>query len=838
MSQNETERKLNEVFAQGQRLIFWFDDSGEYAAEIDSLRLDARVLKLTGKNYLQAKVLLEQEAREQAFLVYAPFARPKDGDNPLADTVYYSRVFSTDRVTEAMTQMAIPEQLRQSLAAYPQFWRSKARMDKFMALELQPMTEDTIHIAILCALSGCRVVHFDEVTKRLLEGGKEKGQEILDSFEQQGALGSFWQYCERFYGYAETNPSFDGLAATLLLTYTAAQGADLPGRLSGYVTQRKNNVSVFLSNFMGNAATREAFDKMSNDFARRLNIHQALDGMDSETLLGLDAFAAVDEILLERLADKLLSEEADIQLGGLTPEVLANKRTGGVLHFAGNYKLAYQMLVAAKQLMDFTREDLSYSSAREMAQAYADRLCLADTAYRKFCWLYDQLPLNKAYERLSDLVERLYVNKWLDPFNRHFSDLLEETVRTSLGLPLQEKFAAQYIAPRVGKERTVVIISDAFRYEVGRELAENLNRDVKFDAKVEAMAAALPTITEIGKPSLLPHREFTISEDFTVRVDGKPATTMEQRQTILQERYPKSISLGLDGVLDMPKRELQEKCQGKEVVYVYHDQIDARGGSRTANEVFSACEDALQKLEKGIRKLTDSISSTYYLVTADHGFQYRRSQVEEHEKIDVRGLNALRADKRFRLTARAEQLPGTLFFLYPQVGPEACISFPRNASVYKLQGGGTNFVHGGISPAELLVPLLTIRTRRGRQNVRKAELALLSTQRRIGNLITQPIEFIQSDPISDTVKAAQYKVFFESEDGQVVSTIEQISANSASSDAAARIFRKSFTLQNRSYSSRDRYYLVIQDAEDGIAQSQRHEFTIDIAFAGNFGFRV
>ena len=70
MSGNETERKLNEAFAQGQRLIFWYDEAGEYAGEIDSLQLDATVLKLTGKDYFRTKVLLEHEA-QIAFLLYA-----------------------------------------------------------------------------------------------------------------------------------------------------------------------------------------------------------------------------------------------------------------------------------------------------------------------------------------------------------------------------------------------------------------------------------------------------------------------------------------------------------------------------------------------------------------------------------------------------------------------------------------------------------------------------------------------------------------------------------------------------------------------------------------------
>jgi len=242
-------------------------------------------------------------------------------------------------------------------------------------------------------------------------------------------------------------------------------------------------------------------------------------------------------------------------------------------------------------------------------------------------------------------------------------------------------------------------------------------------------------------------------------------------------------------------------------------------------------------LERGIRKLTDSISSTYFLVTADHGFLYRRSVIEEHEKIDVRGMDAMAAAKRYRLTAQPEQLPGTLSFVYQYTTPPTCVSFPRNASVFKQQGGGANFVHGGTSPAEMIVPLLTVKTKRGRQNVRKAAFTLLNTQKRITNLVTY-LEFIQDEPVSDTVRPTQYKAWFETESGQVISGVEQLPATSGDTSAQGRLVKQRFTLQNRKYRASERYYLVLQDAGDAIAQPQKQEFTIDIAFADDFGFRV
>ena len=63
-------------------------------------------------------------------------------------------------------------------------------------------------------------------------------------------------------------------------------------------------------------------------------------------------------------------------------------------------------------------------------------------------------------------------------------------------------------------------------------------------------------------------------------------------------------------------------------------------------------------------------------------------------------------------------------------------------------------------------------------------------------------------------------------------------ATSGDTSAQGRLVKQRFSLQNRKYRASERYYLVLQDAGDAIAQPQKQEFTIDIAFADDFGFRV
>lgn len=65
-----------------------------------------------------------------------------------------------------------------------------------------------------------------------------------------------------------------------------------------------------------------------------------------------------------------------------------------------------------------------------------------------------------------------------------------------------------------------------------------------------------------------------------VIVDGQACASMEQRDKILK-------SYNADNVNQAKIREL---IQGKNIVYIYHNQVDTRGDKAASeNEVFNAC---------------------------------------------------------------------------------------------------------------------------------------------------------------------------------------------------------------------------------------------------------
>jgi len=189
---------------------------------------------------------------------------------------------------------------------------------------------------------------------------------------------------------------------------------------------------------------------------------------------------------------------------------------------------------------------------------------------------------------------------------------------------------------------------------------------------------------------------------------------------------------------------------GKQVVYIYHNQIDARGDkANTEDEVFVACEEAIQEIIALIGRINTNANTHHFVVTADHGFIYKRDKITESDKIGgVSGKNAF-INRRF-IVAQDPVIDEGVEFMPMSIvlgnKDTKIVSYPVSSNVFKVAGGSQNFVHGGSSPQEMLVPVLDIKMERGHMETRPAQIALVSMVQKITNLITS-MDFIQSDPV-------------------------------------------------------------------------------------------
>ena len=824
--------KLNEEFAgENRKLIFWYDTNGEFAEDIDSLELvNASVYHLEPGNQFKTKYFLERQDTVNNYLLYAPFAKPDIRDNHLADMIRYSREFFADRASLLCLDLGVGERYKPVIQKYISFFNNKVRTAAFYALELDGYNADTIEIAMMSVLCKSSIASFEEVARCVLSEAQLEDNECMAEFVKYGLDSAFWHQCDVQFGYTDPEPTLGKLVMNLFVTYTQKTvHADLPSAWQPYVSYKPGNVMAFVDNLMNSQVYGEQFDRLSAIMYRTLNAENVLRGLPVESLLDCCAFEGVDRILIEWMIGRLEVEDIDARLDGYSIEEICNSRRKK--HFGGAYSNEYCALKNAWHLLHpglFTPAE----HVDQIARNYVNKDYLTDRYYRDFYIAYDWIEDTEPYEKLRQLVENIYSNDYLNKLIPAWCKAyVADEGHTRLTNQLD--FYDEYIRSR--KERVVVIISDAMRFEVGQELLERLQADEKCEAKIKAMTSMLPSVTSYGMAALLPHLSVTMDDDYNVLCDDGPCATLKQREAILQKTQPNSRCVQFDEIKSLKKEEMREIITGQDVIYVYHNQIDARGDKPASeNEVFVACKEAVQEILALMKRFTTHGNTTHFIVTADHGFLYRRDKLMESDKIS--GIT--NAAKRYAIVSSECGVEGTISVpmkLYcgdMMDGRFVCV--PLGADLIKAAGSGLNYVHGGCSPQEMIVPVIEVRTEKGKVSVANAQIALVSLVNKITNLSVN-LDFLQSEAVSDTVKATSYRLFFADQNGTKISNEHIYQADKREEEASKRVFRLKFTFKNQKYDKAKKYYLIAVDDKTGM-EAFRREVIMDLAFAGDFGF--
>lgn len=827
--------RLNAEFTgETRKLVFWYDDKAEFAEDMETVELqNAKIYHLQPDNQFYTKYFLERVDKTTNYLIYAPFPKPDVRDNHLEDTMLYSRRFFADRASLLSVDLGIEEKYKPVIEKHIKFFANKERTQRFCDLEIENFNEENILVGLLSAVCKARTCSFEEVVRIVLTDGELVDNAFLQEFEKYDLLSAFWQLCEQHFGYTDTKPSLERLLVTLFVTYTGRYvQAELPAAWKSFVSYKSGNIIAFLDSLMNSVLYRDKYDALSAHVAKGLNVLSAFAGMRVDDLVECDTFLAVDQVLVKWLIGRLVSEDIGAIVNGFTIPELCEKRAK--MHFGRKTGKTYQMLSSAYSMV----KKADYHAADGL-KPIIDRYLAADynmdQQYRKFYYYYDQLESTESFESLRELVENIYTNEYLACLLPAWNAGIQQDAAFS-AIPLQREF--YNVNLRYTKERTVVIISDAMRYEVGQELFARMQDDPKCTAKLSVQLSVLPSYTRLGMAALLPHKTLEMTDDFQVLVEGILCDNLAGRQQVLQSYNPDSVCVQFDDIKNLKVAELRDVLTKRQIIYVYHNQIDARGDkANTEDEVFHACEEAVQEIVDLIHRISVSGNTYHFIVTADHGFIYKRDKLTESDKISGKSAEKAFVNRRFIVSKAALEDDGIDHMSMGRVlGNEdsKVVSYPVSSNVFKVAGGGANYVHGGSSPQEMLVPVLEFKMERGHMETKNAEIALVSIVHKITNLITS-MDFIQSDAVSDTVKAAKYRIFFLSEDNEKISNENSYVADSREENAQKRIFRMRFTFKNKKYDKDKQYYLVVYDEESGLEQ-WRQPVIMDIAFADDFGF--
>ena len=111
---------------------------------------------------------------------------------------------------------------------------------------------------------------------------------------------------------------------------------------------------------------------------------------------------------------------------------------------------------------------------------------------------------------------------------------------------------------------------------------------------------------------------------------------------------------------------------------------------------------------------------------------------------------------------------------------------------------------------KMIVLVIKVNTFKGKQKTGLVNVELSTFNHRVTGIEVK-FEFMQMEPMTDTVKSRRLQVFFVDTDGIKISFLVPITANIKSTDAKDRLIQEKFTLKSGRYSREQEYFLVIAD---------------------------
>lgn len=850
-------RDLNTRFAAPlpefykRRIIFWYDEEKEFEDKLDEIPLEnAKLLVLTGTNNFAAKKLLTVDDTTSNYLVYSPITYESKEDDWLLNIELYSEAFRADLVSIWLNEVDLPQtpDFRRLMKKYRKFFGAQTRRTAFLKRNRGIDAAPQMHLTVMATICGTQDVRPNSIIKAVISNGTDmESNETFQSLVNFGADAPFWALVKQAAGYfEEEDASIEKLVAHILLTATTRTlRTEYLAGLDGFIsTPHQAWCYDFVSEWIA-GDRKEEINGILRNVEEELRLQSRFKQVPLEDLVGTEMFPCVNECILTYLMTEINNHIINVD------EIVSTVEKRRTLAWYDAVQCYYEgILQVAKMQAFFLEHSAGFHTveARNVWKEYADDYYRMDTYYRQYHLAFGKSltvgndQLDDLFKQVTDRVEGLYTHWFLGELGNHWSDVCaEELVQYGhlLEVPQQEAFYRQKVKGQ--ENRVFVIISDALRYEVAASLAEQLRRETQSKVVLSACAGIFPTVTKFGMAALLPHKQLSIKErsngDLQILADGM-STDAGNRDKVLKTANRNSVALKYKEIAPMKRAQRSALVKGMDVVYIYHDKIDE--ASHTSDSmVFPACDDAIEEIKNIVRIIRNEFGGTRVYITADHGFLYTYSPLSEDAKVDktTPSEQDVEIDRRYLITRKGAKPDFLLPVRFMDDGYDAFA--PRESVRIKKKGGGLNFVHGGISLQEMVVPVIeyhylrndskAYQRNKAKYDTKPVEVGLLSASRKISNMIFS-LNFYQKDAVGDNRSAANYLLYFVDSDGKQISDTAKIIADKTNENGQERVFRCSFNLKSLKYDNRASYFLVIAD-ESGLQMPQKEEFQIDIAFA-------
>ncbi|HHQ4154487.1 BREX-1 system phosphatase PglZ type A [Clostridium perfringens] len=844
---NNIVKALGEEFSktlsrfEKRKIIIWYDYDRDFEDIIDEVKIDnVKVHKLKNDNYFYTKYLLEEEDLESNYLIYTNSIED-DKQNWILDIILYSESFYADKTSMIMRDLNIEDNLRHEFSKYKSFFYAEEMCDSFSKVVSSVSENKTLEIGILATISKVITLDFEEVVKAVLCNGLDNEENaIYLEMDKYNAVNLFWNYCRVYYGYNLEDRSLKKLFAFIVTTALSSYlKEENLSTLKSYIGNSKPNCIVLIDHWINHKVDYFSYIEYANQYENEFNLVDLIDKIDIDSYKEIDILSIFDKEVIKYIIFALEDGREDFNYFISLINIRRSK------NFYEDYKNIYEALLSyleMAKLKNELKQVIERRSAIDIIKKYSTKLYSFDFNYRKFYLNYDERPESGAMVKLKKLVDNIYVNWFLSElstdWNYELTDEYLDNWRISGVLNQKDFYKNKVQSMLESGDKVFVIISDALRYEIGVELKERFNNIVIGSSNIEPMVTSIPSITKIGMASLLPNKEITINDSGRVFVDGFDSSGIEHRKQILVNNFENSIAVDFNSI-PKNKVEFNELLKGHKLVYIYHNVIDAIGDkANTESDTFKAVEQALEDIMWLRDKITGWLGGVNIFVTADHGFLYQRSLLEASSKIEKENLDAIDRNRRSIITKEEKDIDGLFRFKLDYLSKEnegIYTYIPKSDIRFKTQGAGANYVHGGATLQEIIVPVVFYKHKRstykGYKEKKEVSLRLLNT---INKITTEQfmLTFFQVEEVSDEFLGATYEIYMVDANDNVISNKEKIIADSKER-AEERNYKVRMRLKKDTYSKRENYRLVVRNVDKDI-MVEEIPFIIDIAIEDDF----
>jgi len=698
----ELKAEFNEYFQlPDAELILWLDRDLEWKGILDHLRSDFKIIEYRGSQLeIKSDVELTRAKGERPKFILYLGEMKRESLTVLKEYEFSGKVFE-DSILKALGRWGLrfnreeeddirnilPVAIRYYAEKDLSFWKENSTVEKLRAK--------------LC----------DDECVRLFIADPER---TLKELKESGRFSIFCDYLQDKFGGPvlrenEAAAWPEKFASYLLLTEVRAK-AGHPSSFPEFDIatsdeKHEENCLSFLRDWLSSTTYKEDFKRIAHELERKYDLSLWAENLsnipDAESSLNVERI--VEKKILARI-EKTDSLNALCELIDENIDLISRMKS----HFWSREGeiIAWEALETAGKIVRGIQECLnelpSITDPTILIRKYTESWWEIDKKYRSFRIKYDG---EERLKKLSRHISTLF-RKYQESMNDKLLNLFEASDKWEFPeIDSQHQFWENQII-RSQKKRAVFLV-DALRYDLGCEMKERLESLFRGDKiLLKPMLSSVPTLTPIGMAAIIAGKDLEAGLDEAgnwriFSADSGNIAVKEERKKFLKKRHPKILFFELEELLG----NSDVKLDGGNPVVIFTNELDGVGHESGALNISSDFfGQYLEVLIKALRRL-GALGLEEIYITSDHGFIILDDLIEA-DKIKVpANIDILYHGHRCLIGENIPENMGAVF-KFPGAA-KMKFAVPRGIGIFRKRGAKIYF-HGGLSPQEIVIPLLKI----------------------------------------------------------------------------------------------------------------------------------